>query len=137
MTRIIYDAAILKYISLFESLTGAKVKDCIADDKLIFIIEKGNMGLAIGRNGSNLKRVENVLKKPLRIIEFDEDVDQFIRNYSYPLKMIEVEKEGNSVIIKGKDTKTRAFLIGRDRANLKKMISIVKRYFDIEDIRVV
>lgn len=137
MTRIIYDAAILKYISLFESLTGAKVKDCITDDRLIFIIEKGNMGLAIGRNGSNLKRVENVLKKPLRIIEFDEDVEQFIRNYSYPLKMIEVEKEGNSVIIKGKDTKTRAFLIGRDRVNLKKMISIVKRYFDVEDIRVV
>jgi transcription termination/antitermination protein NusA len=138
LTRRIYDETILKYIPLFESLTGAKIKDCIVDeDKIIFIIEKGNMGLAIGKHGSNLRRVEGVLKKPLRIIEFDENASQFIKNYTYPINSFEVEQNEKIITLKGRDTKTKAMLIGRDRANLKKMLGIVKRFFDIEDINVI
>jgi N utilization substance protein A len=131
------DINTLKYITLFESLTGAKVKDCIVDDKITFIIEKGNMGLAIGKHGKNLKRVENAIKKTIRAIEFDEDVRQFIKNYAYPLRELEIVENDNIIQIKGKDTKTKALLIGRDKANLKKMINIVNRYFSIQDITVV
>ena len=127
----------MSYISSFESLTRATLKDCLADDKLTFIVEKGDMGLAIGKQGSNLKRVENALKKTLKVVEFDEDVTKFIRNYLYPLSKIEVTKEGNIVTIKGQDTKTKSFIIGREKANLKRLISIVKRYFEVSDIVVI
>jgi transcription termination/antitermination protein NusA len=137
LTRIKYDETTLKYIPLFETLTGAKVKDCIIDDKVIFIIEKGNMGLAIGRNGTNLKRVENTIKKPLKIVEFDDDVTKFIRNFVFPLRMFEIQKEDKKVTIKGNDTKTKGLLIGRERVNLKRLISTVKRFFDIDDIIVI
>jgi N utilization substance protein A len=123
---------------LFESLTGAKLKDCIVvEDRVTFVVEKGNMGLAIGRHASNIRRIEGVLKKQIKIIEFDEDVRQFIRNYAYPLNMFEVTQNEKKVVIKGRDTKTKAMLIGRDRTNLKKMNEDVKRYFDIEEITVV
>ncbi len=137
MGKIIYDATLLKYISLFETLTGAKVKDCFIDEKVTFIVEKGNMGLAIGRKGSNMHRVEDTIKKPIRIIEFDDDVCQFIKNYAYPMRDLEVEQEGKNITIRGKDTKTRAILIGRDKSNLKKMISVTQRFFDVENIAVV
>jgi N utilization substance protein A len=127
----------LKYISLFESLTRAKVKDYIEGEKPLFIVDKGDMGLALGKNRMNLKRVENVLKKSIRVIEFDADVSKFIKNYAYPLYKMDITQEGNKVIIKGHDTKTKALLIGRDKSNLKRMISDVKRFFDIEDISVV
>ena len=55
MTKIKYDANIMKYMSLFESITRVKLKDCIADDKLTFIVEEGGIGRAIGKNGSNAK----------------------------------------------------------------------------------
>ena len=137
MVRIKYDATILNYISLFESLTGARVKDCIVDDNLLFIIKNGDMGLAIGRNGSSLKRVEDTLKKPIKIIEFDEDIVKFIRNYVFPLRKLEIEKEEKTVKIKGQDMKTKGLLIGRDRSNLKRMTVIVKRFFDVDNITVV
>ena len=94
------------------------------------------MGLAIGKQGKNLKRVENAIKKPIRVIEFDEDVKQFIKNYAYPLRDLEIEQIDKKINIKGKDTKTKAMLIGRDRVNLKKMINTVSRYFKVEDITV-
>jgi len=53
----------MQYISLFESITGAKVKDCVMDEKLTFIVHPNEAGRAIGKNGINIKRVANVLKK--------------------------------------------------------------------------
>jgi transcription termination/antitermination protein NusA len=134
LSRIIYNEAILKYISIFETLTGAKVKDCIVDEQILFVVEKGNMGLAIGKGGQNLKRVQNVLNKTIRVIEFDEDIEQFIKNYSYPLRELIVQKENKIIKIRGKDTKTKGLLIGREKTNLKRMINIINRYFDIDDV---
>ena len=77
------------------------------------------------------------LKKQIKLIEFDEKVEKFILNLAYPLRKFQVTLEGKKITIKGDDVKTKSLLIGRDRANLKNMISIVKRYFDVEDIIVI
>ena len=82
-------------------------------------------------------KIENAIKRTIRVIEFDDDVTQFIKNYAYPLRDIEVSQDGKKVVIKGKDTKTRAMIIGRERSNLKKMLETIQRYFDVEDIQVV
>ena len=59
MGRIRFDINTMKFVSLFESLTGARVKDCIElENGLLFVVEAGEMGKAIGRNGVNIKRVE-------------------------------------------------------------------------------
>ena len=125
MVRIKYDSTIMNYISLFESLTGAKVKDCIVDENILFIIEKGNMGLAIGKGGSNLRRVENALKKSIKAIEYDDNIIQFIKHYVFPLRKMQIEQEGKIIKIKGQDMKTKGLLIGRERSNLRKMNDIV------------
>ena len=51
--------------------------------------------------------------------------------------MLKFEQKEKEVVITGEDTKTKGLLIGRDRVNLNKLIEVVKRYFDIEDISVV
>ncbi len=137
MARIRYTQDIMKYISLFESLTGTKLKDCILDEGLLFIVSEGQIGKAIGKSGVNAKRIEALLKKKLRIVEFNPDLKQFIKNMVYPLHVEEINEEDNVVSIKGKDTKTKGLLIGRDRKNIIQLTAIVKRYFDVEDIKVV
>ena len=126
----------MKYISLFESLTGAKVKDCIANDSIIFIVHENEMGKAIGKEGSNIKRVENTFKKKIRLAEFNNDVCQFVQNLIYPLKAKEIKEEVGIVTIYGNDTKTKGMLIGRDRQNINSTANIVKRYFKIAEIKV-
>jgi N utilization substance protein A len=137
MIRIKYDMDLMNYISLFETVTQAKLKDCILGERLLFIVEEGEMGKAIGKKGINVKKIEGVLKKKIRLVEFSPDVLQFVRNLVYPLQIKEIKEEENVVVISAPDTSTRSLLIGRDRNNLNELIKTVKRYFEIEDVKVV
>ena len=136
VTKIKYDADLMKIISIFESITGAKLKDCVSNERLLFIVEENEMGKAIGKKGINIKRLENMLNKKIKVVEFSNDVLQFIKNLLYPLQTAGIENNDGTVTIKA-DTKTKALVIGRNKQNLNNLIGIVKRYFDIEDVRVV
>ena len=130
-------------------MTGAKVKDCIANDRharlardslansLIFIMEENEMGKAIGKNGINIKRTENNLKKKIKLVEFNNDVLQFVKNMIYPIDVLKVEDDNGTLTIHGKDTGTKAMLIGRERQNINHLSDIVKRYFDVKEIKIV
>lgn len=136
MNRIRYNSDLMKLITIFESMTGAKVKDCISGEKLIFIIEESEMGKAIGKNGVNIKRLEIVLKKKIKLAEFSNDVVQFVKNMIYPIEALEIKQEDGIIKIHGKDANSKAFLIGRDRQNINHLSNIVKRYFDVKEIKV-
>ena len=136
VTKIKYDSEIMKLMTLFESMTGAKLKDCILNERLLFIVEENEIGKAIGKKGSNIKRLENMLNKRIKVVEFNQDVLQFIKNLLYPLQTSGIENNDDVIAIQA-DTKTKSLIIGRNQQNLKNLISIVKRFFDIESIKVV
>ena len=121
MTRIIYNNDIMKIMSLFETVTQAKLKDCIFDERIMFIVEENQIGKAIGKNGVNVRKIEFALNKKVKIVEFSNDHAQFIKNLVYPLMVKEVKEENNLITIVGGDTKTRGILIGRDAKNLKEL----------------
>ncbi len=128
----------MKYMSLFETLTQSKLKDCIINEnKVIFIVEENQIGKAIGKGGVNVKKIENILNKKIKVSEFSSNALQFIKNFIYPLKPRGIKEENKIITIIGNDTKTKGILIGRDSKNLNNLKSIVKRYFDVEDIKVV
>ena len=136
MAKIKYTFDIIQYISIFESLTGAKVKDCILNDSILFIIQEDEMGKAIGKQGSNIKRVENTLKKKIKLVEFNNNVSQFIQNLIYPVKAKEIKEEEGIVTVYGEDTKSKGILIGRDRHNINFINEVVKRYFEVGEVKV-
>lgn len=137
MNKVKFDSESMKLIALFESMTGANVKDCIANEKLIFIIEENDMGKAIGKNGVNIKRMENNLKRKIKLVEYSSDVLQFVRNIIYPIEVLDIKNEDEIITIHGKDTSSKAMLIGRERQNVIHVTNIVKRYFDIKEIKIV
>ncbi len=125
-------------INLFETLTGAKVKDCLQEDgKLVFLVEEGNVKRALGKEGSNVKRISKILKKDIKIVAFSTDVCRFVGNLIYPNKADEIIQEDKIVNIKVDDIIVKGRIFGRSRENLKKINSMVKNYFDIEEVRVV
>ena len=134
MTKIKYDINLIKFISLFETLTRAKVKDCIYSEQLIFVVKPREIAKAIGKKASNIKKIENILKRKIKIVEFNDDVVIFVKNLIAPLKAEKITKEDNVITISDVNNQTKAKLIGRESKNLKEYKKIVSRYFDIENI---
>ena len=127
----------IETINLFESLTGAKVKDCISENgKIIFLVEEGNVRRALGKDNSNLIRISNMLKKDISIISFSNDICKFVSNLIYPNRADEIILDDDVIIIKVSDSITKGKIYGRSRENLKRINSIVKNYFKIKEIRV-
>lgn len=138
MIKIKYDINLMKYISLFDSLTRAKVKDCFElGEKLVFVVQPGEIGKALGKKAANVKRIENVLKKKIRVIEFDPDLIEFIKNVIYPINAKNIEQKEKVIIITSPDTQARGLLIGKSAEILRNNEKVVKRYFDIEEIKII
>ena len=136
--RIKLDMNVMKYISLFENFTRAKVKDCIEQEgRLVFIVQKGEIGKAIGKNGLNIKKLTNMLKKKIKIAEYDEEITTFVKNVIMPNKASNIKEEEGIITIIPIDTNTRGLLIGRGAINLKAYEEIKKRFFEIKKIRVI
>ena len=95
------------------------------------------MGKAIGKGGANIKRLESALKKRIKVVEFNGDVLQFVRNFVYPAEVAEIKNDGGIVTINGKDSNTRAMLIGRNHQSLKQLNDVAKRYFDVKEIKII
>jgi len=122
----------MKFMSMFESLTGAKLKDCIFDNELTFVVQENEIGKAIGKKGSNIKRIESVFKKKIKLIEFNGDVIKFVSNLIYPAKAKEIMEEEGIITIHTHDRKTKGFIMGRDKHKINTINDIVKRYFEVE-----
>lgn len=130
-------------MSLFQNVTGATAKDCIEDanqDRVIFIVSPGKMGLAIGKGGMHIKSLQNLVKKNIELVEFDEDPAKFIANLLNPKLVMEVKmtsradgtKQATVIVDPGK----KGIVVGRDGRNAQKARMLAKRYFDISNVMI-
>ncbi|WP_295721714.1 NusA-like transcription termination signal-binding factor [uncultured Methanobrevibacter sp.] len=131
----------IRYIALFESMTGAMVRDCIIDDdhaKVTFVVKNGDMGLAIGKGGSTVNKVKKAVDKGVEIVEHSEDPTVFIKNLLAPaeLQSIKVLKKdsGESVATVTADNTNKRIAIGKGGANIERAKLIANRQHNISNI---
>ena len=129
----------MQYITLFESITRSSVKDCFLNDgRIIFIVSPGNAFRAIGPNGRNIKKMENLTKKRVKVAEFSSDPVKFLMSFLYPIipQKIQID-QNNNITIQAKTTQDRGILIGRDKKNLIYLKQVLAKYFKIENINII
>lgn len=145
MSSRVYDQNLIKTIALFESISGAKVHDCVQEhlqdakgefDLCLFIIEPGDMGRAIGPKGANVRRIEELLKKRIKLVEWNPDAQQFLQNLIVPAKIGHMEMQDKMIIVSPLDMQSRGIIIGRGASNLRFFESVMKRHFPYETIKV-
>lgn len=133
MGRVILDKEILGLMDLAGKLTRARIKDCFKENDVVyFIVEKGEIGRAVGKGGSNVRRVGQLVKKRVRFVEYGETAAAFVRNFIYPVKVEEIRAGEGVVEIVGGSRQVNSMLIGRDKSNLKLINKAVRRFFDVE-----
>ena len=131
----------IKLMSLFQNVTGATARDCIEDEKLdrvIFIVNPGKMGLAIGKGGITIRNLQNVVKRNVELVEYSEDPTEFLKNMLNPKLVSEVKinkrLDGSMQAIVMVDPKKKGIVVGREGRNAEKARLLAKRYFQISSV---
>ena len=127
----------MKYMALFESITGATTQDCLIDEKLgriIFVAKPGDMGLAIGKGGKNINMLRSMTSRQIEVVEYADTPEGLIRNSLAPAKIKEIrvtERPDKKIVVVEIDARDKAIAIGKNGRTIDKTRLLVKRYFDI------
>jgi N utilization substance protein A len=118
----------MRYIALFESVSGANVKDCIIDEeqaRVLYVVSEGQVGVAIGRGGRNIHTLERMTGKKQEIIEYSESPAQFIKNALKPAAVKEVRiterPDGKSIAVVAVNPKDKGVAIGKNGRNAERI----------------
>ncbi|HET6641606.1 MAG TPA: NusA-like transcription termination signal-binding factor [Nitrososphaeraceae archaeon] len=131
----------LRLMSLFQSITSVTARDCVVDDKMdrvIFIVNKGQMGLAIGKGGATIRQLQNVVAKKVELVEYSDDASDFVRNILNPQMVNEVKitqrTDGSKQAVVLVDAKRKGVVVGKEGRNAEKARLLAKRYFQISNV---
>ena len=144
MTEIKLTSDELRLMSLFQSITSATARDCIVDDKMdrvIFVVNKGQMGLAIGKGGSTIKQLQNMVARKIELVEFSDDPAEFIRNMLNADMVNDVRiserSDGTKQAFVTVDSRKKGAVVGREGRNAEKARLLAKRYFQISNVLII
>ena len=131
----------LRLMSLFQSITSVTARDCVVDDRMdrvIFIVNKGQMGLAIGKGGATIRQLQNVVAKKVELVEYSDDASDFVRNILNPQMVNEVKitqrTDGSKQAVVLVDAKLKGVVVGKEGRNAEKARLLAKRYFQISNV---
>jgi N utilization substance protein A len=134
----------LRLMSLFQSVTSVTARDCVVDDKMdrvIFVINKTQMGLAIGKGGATIKQLQNVVARKVELVEYSDDVAEFIGNIlnSSMINEIKIDErsDGTRQALVVVDAKKKGIVVGREGRNAEKARLLPKRYFQISNVFII
>jgi N utilization substance protein A len=133
----------MRLMSLFQSVTKVTARDCLDDqkyDRIIFVVNEGKMGLAIGKNGSNIKSLHNILKRNVELVEYFSDPSKFLKHvfnskFINEIKLSE-KTDGSSQAIVFVDASKKGLVVGREGRNAERARLLAKRYFDISHVMI-
>jgi N utilization substance protein A len=131
----------LRLMSLFQSITSVTARDCVVDDKMdrvIFIVNKGQMGLAIGKGGATIRQLQNVVARKVELVEYSDDASDFVRNMLNPQMVNDVKitqrTDGSKQAVVLVDAKRKGVVVGKEGRNAEKARLLAKRYFQISNV---
>ncbi len=131
----------MRLMSLFQNVTGATARDCVEDekqDRVIFVVNSGKMGLAIGKGGIHIKKLQNIVKRNVELVEYNDDPAKFLTNILNSKLILEVKinkrSDGTIQAIVLVDPRKKGIVVGREGRNAEKARLLARRYFDITSV---
>ena len=129
-----FDTDMIQLIAVFESISKTEVRDCITNDSIYFLVNTGKIAIAIGKGGQTIRAAENTLKKSIKIFEWAEDNEQFIKNLIPKAQKVTVNGTGAQVTLNAKD---RGAVFGKGGSNIKIIRELLSRNSEIKELKVI
>jgi len=140
MTEITLSNETVQYINIAASVTKARIIDCLVEeDRVVFVVEKGQLGLAIGSKAKNLVKLRNLLKKTVKLVEYDDDIQRFIFNLCKPYKVKDIQLDSTSDGVLAKITvepSDKSKLIGKNGKNIAIIRLLAQRHHPVRDVQI-
>ncbi|MBU0953201.1 MAG: NusA-like transcription termination signal-binding factor [Nanoarchaeota archaeon] len=123
----------IRIIAAFEKITKVHARDClVTENGVIFLVDAGKVGLAIGKEGAIIKKVSALLGKPVKVFAHAETPEELVKSMVASVKT--VERTG-TIIVMTIPQKDRSVVIGKGGANINILKLLLKRHFGITDVR--
>ena len=133
MLKIKIDTETFRVISIFERVTRVQPKDClITDSSIYFLIDKENIGVAIGKNGETAKKISRVLAKEVRLFEYSNDAATLLKNLIPSAESIEIAGSTAKFTI---PAKSRYSVIGRAGKNINVVKELMERHCGVTELK--
>jgi len=133
------DMQFIRYANLFGRVTRIRTNHCFEyNNTIVFAVPRRFVGQAIGEDNKNLKQLNQIIKKKIKIVPIPsgkEDIENFVSVIISPVKFKAIDvKDGEAII--NAATQNKASLIGRNKIRLNEMEGILGQYFGIRKLRV-
>ena len=126
----------MRHLNLFEKITNVRTRFCFEyNENIMFCVPKFKLTQALGRNGENLRRISEILKKRIRIVVCPrsiEDARRFIESIISPASFKEIVVNEQEIVISAGSVQNKATLFGRHKKRYLEMKRIVNDFFDRE-----
>lgn len=140
--RIRLTGELIRYIALFEGVTGATASDCLIDEnfrRLIFVTKPGDIGLAIGKGGKNVDMLKKMTGRPIEIVEYADTLEGLVRNALAPARIKDIrvtERPDKKTVVVEVEQRDKALAIGKNGRTIDKTRTLAKRYFQVDYIQI-
>jgi len=125
-----------RYIEELRLLTRATAADCIIDekfDRLIYVVPKEEMGLAIGHRGEHIRKLQKLLGTRIEMVEYAREPEDLIRNIFSPVPVDAVKDPADgSITVRVRKKADLGIAIGKNGANAEKARLLVRRFLGTE-----
>ena len=118
----------IKCMGLFQNITKAFAVDCVVGERVTFVVSQGQMGLAIGKGGENIRKMSRLLKKPVDVVEYAEGFEKFAFKLALPAVPKSIERREGTVRVYT-DSRSRYLLKRENGKILKRMKSFLERHY--------
>lgn len=140
MVEIKLDADTLRVFAMFEGMTRASLKDVLdEEDRIVFVVEEGHLGKAIGKGAINLKRLRENLGKEVVLIGFAADREAFVKNvfHKFNVESVEWEDRNGDIIAHVKvPQEEKGKAIGKGGRNIQLARTLLKRHHQVADVSI-
>ena len=130
----------LRYLSIFQDITGAMAYRCIIDDesnRLIFLVKKGEAGKAIDRAGRNIKMLRKLFDRSIEVVEYSDELEEMVKNLFTGVQVLKIdviERGDNKVVYIAVRDEDKGKAIGRAGRNSKRAKLVLKELFGVTNV---
>ena len=125
----------MRYLNLFGKITQVSTRFCFKyNESIIFCVPENLISKAIGINGKNTKKINEILGKKIKIISEPKGIynaKKFIEEIVSPITFKDLEVADDEIILTA-GSQSKAALIGRNKRRLLELQKISRDYFGKE-----